>query len=186
MTTRTPDPASPAGQSPLSDAHLEGQVLDLVRDWMRRTHENEAAHTEASIDRGSFESFPASDPVASAVATSDRTPAFVEFDCTMRRRELVFRCATREPDAHRPPPAWTIEGDPGDGSRLTLRVWVEDEPAEGPVPSTLDLEPVHASIRPRQHERRVGAERRTGDRTMPAGFDRRRTGRRAIEGVPAG
>jgi hypothetical protein len=186
MTTDTPDTASPAGQSPQRDALLERQVLDLVRDWMRRTLESEAANTEAAIDRGSFESFPASDPVAPATATSDRAPACVEFDCTMRRRELVFRCATREPDAHRPPPAWTIEGDHGDGCRMTLRVWVEDEPAEGPVPSTLDLEPVHASMRPRQRERRTGTERRTGDRTMPAGFDRRRAGRRAIEGVAAG
>ncbi|RPH44728.1 MAG: hypothetical protein EHM87_09325 [Burkholderiales bacterium] len=185
MTTRSPDAASSAGHDPLSEPRLEQQVLDLVRNWMRRTRENAAAHTEAAIDRGSFESFPASDPVASATSSSDHAPALGEIDCTLRRNELVFRCAPREPDPERAPPAWTIEGDAGDGSRLRMRVWVEDEAPEGPVPSTLDLEPVHASIRPRQVERRGGVERRVRARAMPGGFDRRHAQRRAIEGARA-
>jgi hypothetical protein len=186
MSTRNPDPAYAAGQDRRRDASLEHQVLDLVRNWMRRSLEHTAARTEAAIDRGSFESFPASDPVASATATSDHTPALGEIDCTMQRNELVFRCAAREGDPDRPPPAWTIEGDAGDGTHLKLRVWVEDTSEEGPVPATLELEAVHASIRPRQHERRAGAERRTASRAMPAGFERRHIERRAIEGAPAG
>ena len=186
MRTRSPDPAYAAGQDRRRDASLEHQVLDLVRNWMRRHHEHAATRTEAAIDRGSFESFPASDPVASAIATGDHTPTLGEIDCTMQRNELVFRCAAREGDPDRPPPAWTIEGDTGDGRRLKLRVWVEDTSEEGPVPATLELEAVHASIRPRQHERRGGAERRTASRAMPAGFDRRHIERRAIEGAPAG
>jgi len=185
MSTRSPDPDDAAGQDRRRDASLEHQVLELVRNWMRRHREHAAARTEAAINRGSFESFPASDPVASATATGDHTPALGEIDCTMRRNELVFRCAALETDPDRPPPAWTIEGDTGDGSRLKLRVWVEDLPEEGPVPAMLQLEAVHASIRPRQHERRDGAERRTASRAMPAGFDRRHSARRAIEGAPA-
>jgi hypothetical protein len=185
MSTRSPDPASAAGQDPRRDASLEHQMLDLIRNWMRRNREHAAARTEAAIDRGSFESFPASDPVAPTTDTGDHAPAIGEVDCTMRRNELVFTCAVREADPDRPPPAWTIDGDAGDGTHLRLRVWVEDTPEDGPVPATLRLEPVHASMRPRQQERRAGAERRTQHRTMPAGFDRRRSERRATEGVAA-
>jgi hypothetical protein len=182
-----PNPAPESGQDPLRDAHddtlrdaqLEQQVLNLVRSWLRRSRESDAARTEAAIDRASFESFPASDPVAPAVASAERAPTLEEVDCTMTPRELVFRCAPREPDAGRPPPAWTIEGATGDGGRLRLRVWVDDAPPEAAVPATLELEPEHASIRARREERRSGEERRTLERSMPAGFDRRTAQRRA-------
>jgi hypothetical protein len=174
-----------AGEDPLHDARLEHQVLNLVRNWMRRRREASAAHTEAAIDRGSFESFPASDPVAPAISTAEHAPALEEIDCTMCPDELVFRCATPETDGSRPPPAWTIEGDAPGGGRLRLRVWVDDTKATGAVPQPLELEPVHASIRPRQHERRGGGERRNQSRAMPSGFDRRVAERRVAAG-PAG
>ncbi len=178
--TDTPHPEPSSGSpSPPADGRLEHQVLELVRNWLRRAHEASAAHTEAAIDRGSFESFPASDPVAPAVPSTDREPGLEEIDCTMHVDRLEFRCASREPDASRPPPASTIEGDAPDGRHLRLRVWVDDSsPREG-VPQSLELEPVHASLRARRQERRRGAERRVQARAMPQGFDRRVAQRRA-------
>lgn len=180
-------PARAAGEDgtrehAVADAGFEDKLLELVRNWMRKAREAASDRTEAAIDRASFESFPASDPVAPAAASTDREPALEEVDCTMECDRLVFRCAPREPDAHRAPPAWTLEGRAPDGGRMLLRVWIDDTPREQAVPQTLTLEPVHASIRARQHERRSSAERRVAHRSMPAGFDRRRAERRIAGG----
>jgi hypothetical protein len=188
--TDTPRPEPNSGQDPTrTSAHgstgLEHQVLGLVRNWLRRSHEASGARTEAAIDRGSYESFPASDPVAPAGSSTDREPALEEIDCTMRTDSLEFRCASREPDATRPPPASIIEGDAPGGIRMRLRVWVDGEPPEAGIAQSLDLDPAHASIRPRQAERRAGGERRTRPRAMPAGFDRRVAERRAQDGAGA-
>jgi hypothetical protein len=182
--TDTPSPEpSPGAPCPpadaTSDARLEMQVLALVSDWLHRSREASAAHTEAAIDRGSFESFPASDPVAPAGSSTDREPGLEEIDCTMRLGLLEFRCAAHEPDASRPPPASTIEGEAPDGRRMRLRVWVDDMQAGHGVPQSLELEPVHASLRARLQERRAGADRRSLTRAMPQGFDRRVAPRRA-------
>ena len=183
-TDPTPsDPGRGAG-TPIGDATLERQVLELVRGWMRRSREASAAHTEAAIDRGSFESFPASDPVAPVTSSTDRAPSLERIDCTMTPDELIFRAASVEPDATRGAPAWLIEGAARDGGHLCVRVWVDDSPGRQAVPETLGLERDHASIRPRQHERRSGTDRRTTSRAMPAGFDRRVAERRAADGVP--
>jgi hypothetical protein len=163
------------------DQRLEQQVVNLLRSWIRRSREAASVHTEAALDRASFESFPASDPVAPAAASNDRRPSLEEIDCTMSTGELVFRCASPAGSAtrdDRPPPASVIEGDTADGGRIRVRVWVEDAAPGDAVPSTLELEPVHASLKPNQHERRVGAERRTASRKMPQGFDRRQATRR--------
>ncbi len=180
--TDTPQPEPGSGThaaGAAADPRLEHRVLALLRDWLRRAREASAARTEAALDRGSFESFPASDPVAPAVPSADREPALEEIDCTMRPDRIEFRCAPREPDPSRPPPSSTIEGDAPDGRRLRLRVWVDDMPKDATPAQTLALEPVHASLRPRQHERRSGAERRVHARAMPQGFDRRVAERRA-------
>jgi hypothetical protein len=164
------------------DARLEHQVVNLLRSWLRMSGEASSAHTEAALDRASFESFPASDPVAPAAAPNDRRPSLEQIDCTMSVGLLTFRCTARPDEPlrdDRPPPAWTIEGDAPGGGRLQLRVWVDDATPESAVPATLELEPVHASIRPMDEERRVGTERRTAPRTLPDGFDRRRIQRRA-------
>ena len=182
----TPRPTrSTATTDDVADARLEDQLLHLVRGWLRRSREASAAHTEAAIDRASFESFPASDPVAPAAASSARQPALEEIDCTMRPGLLEFRCASDTPDPSRPPPAWTIEGDAPGGGALRLRVWVDDDAPQEAVPSTLELEPVHASIRASQPDRRSGDERRALSRSMPAGFDRRRSVRRAADAAGA-
>lgn len=171
------DPAdAPAGD----DTALPRQLFALVRHWLRVSREANAARIDASIDRASFESFPASDPVAPAVATGEHEPSLAAVDCTLTPGELVFRLGPRgdSPDALRPPPAFTIEGDTDGDGRLRLCVWVDDVAARDTVPAALELEPVHASIRARQHERRSGVERRSEPRTMPAGFDRRVAERR--------
>jgi len=188
--TDTPRPEPSSGQDPArTSAHggagLEHQVLGLVRNWLRRSHEAGAARTEAAIDRGSYESFPASDPVAPSGSSTDREPALGEIDCTMRTDSLEFRCASREPDASRPPPASIIEGEAPGGNRMRLRVWVDGEPPEAGIARSLELDPAHASIQPRQAERRAGGERRTSPRPMPAGFDRRFAERRARDGAGA-
>jgi len=174
---------TPALDKPLArpGPTLERQVLDLVCNWLRLTREANAAHTDAAIDRGSFESFPASDPVASAVATSEREPTLQVLDCRLSPEVLTFHCAPHsdEPDALRPPPAYTLEGAIGDGSHLRLRVWVDDGPAHDPVPRNLTLEPVHASLRARQHERRSGEERRVAAHAV-AKRERRQAQRRAL------
>ena len=66
--TETPADGRRAGgaDDALADPTMSRQVLDLLRGWVRRSGEASGAVTEAAIDRGSFESFPASDPVASA------------------------------------------------------------------------------------------------------------------------
>lgn len=188
--TDTPRPEPSSGQDPArTSAHggagLEHQVLGLVRNWLRRSHEAGAARTEAAIDRGSYESFPASDPVAPSGSSTDREPALEEIDCTMRADSLEFRCASRKPDATRPPPASIIEGEAPGGIRMRLRVWVDGEPPEAGIAQPLELDPMHSSICPRQVERRAGGERRTSPRPMPAGFDRRFAERRARDGAGA-
>lgn len=183
MTDRS-DATSAGDANPARAARLDRALRELADRWLRRAREAEAARVEAALDRGSFESFPASDPVAPASGPSERGPASAEVDCRLSADQLVFRLAPREPDAGRPPPTWTVEDDVGDGGRVRLRVWVEDAGAADGVPAPLALEPVHASIRPRQHERRSGAERRAGSPPMPAGFDRRRGERRDAAAAP--
>lgn len=173
MTDRSEEDAADAQ---VRDAPpLQRQLLALVRHWLRVSREANAARIDASIDRASFESFPASDPVAPAVATGELEPAVEAIDCTLSPGELRFRLAPHgdAPDALQPPPAFTIEGDADGEGHLRLRVWVEDVAPRDTVPGPLELEPVHASIRARQHERRSGRERRRGARPIPAGFDRR-------------
>jgi len=146
------DPTRESRDTTLREAHLERQVLNLFGNWLRRTHEASAARTEAAIDRASFESFPASDPVAPAAASNDRSPALEEIECTMSPGELVFRSASsgeRHAPDDRPPPAWSSEGELTDGRRVLLRVWVKDTDAQDAVPDTLELEPEHASLRAR-------------------------------------
>lgn len=188
-------PGSEAGQDPTRetegdperDPQFERQLLNLVRSWLRRTREASAARTEAALDRASFESFPASDPVAPAAPQSEREPALEEIDCTMSLATLVFRCAGHDgPRIDRPAPAWTIEGDAPGGGRLRLRIWAEDDEAAG-VPSALELEAVHATMRTRKTERRSVGERRTMLRKLPDGFERRRHQRRgATSGAATG
>lgn len=176
------DPARDTRDTTLREAHLEQKVLNLFGSWLRRTHEASAAHTEAAIDRASFESFPASDPVAPAAASADRSPALEEIDCTMSAGELVFRVApASERQAHdeRPPPAWSSEGELSDGRRILLRVWVAETAVQETVPDTLELEPEHASLRARGQDRRNGRERRVHARRVPEGFERRNAHRRS-------
>lgn len=182
------DPTRETQDDPQRDLRLEHQLLNLVRSWLRRTREASAVHTEAALDRASFESFPASDPVAPAASQTEREPSLEEIDCTMSIATLVFRCAGRDgPRVDRPEPAWTIEGDAPGAGRLRVRIWVEDADAAADVPSALELEPVHASMRPQMHERRVAGERRTVSRKLPDGFERRRHQRRgAASGAHAG
>jgi hypothetical protein len=190
--THVPDPTSDSrgagsAEDALSDPTMSRQLLDLVRGWMRISGEASGAKTEAAIDRGSFESFPASDPVASAIATAERAPSEECVDCTMTVDALTFRrSGTNDTQGSRPPPAYTLEADVPGGGSLTIRVWVDDVAPQAAVPEALELEPVHASIRPRQQERRVGDERRAEERNMPAGFDRRIAQRRSATGQTAG
>lgn len=188
-------PGSEAGQDPTRetegdpkrDPQFERQLMNLVRSWLRRTREASAARTEAALDRASFESFPASDPIAPAAAQREREPALEEIDCTMSLATLVFRCAGHDgPRVDRPAPAWTIEGDAPGGGRLHLRIWAEDDEGAG-VPSALELEPVHASMRAQNTQRRRVGERRTISRQLPDGFERRRHQRRgAASGAETG
>jgi len=180
------DPTRETRDTTLREAHLERQVLNLFGNWLRRTHEASGAHTEAAIDRASFESFPASDPVAPAAASNDRSPALEEIECTMSPGELVFRCAPsgeRQGPDDRPPPAWSSEGDLSDGRRILLRVWVTDAGARDTVPDTLELEPEHASLRARGNDRRSGHERRVRSGKAPGGVERRHALRRVSEGA---
>lgn len=177
--TDTPN-APEGGGDPSRDAARVHPLLELVADWLRRARTAESTRVEATIDRGSFESFPASDPVATATATGERQPGLQAVDCTMRPDRLTFRLAPREAETGRPPPAWTVESEAGDGGRMSLRVWVLDgSEADTPVPAALELEPVHASLRPRGHDRRGGMDRRLAAGPMPAGADRRRGERRS-------
>lgn len=48
MSTRSPDPAYGDGQDRRRDASLEHQVLDLVRNWMRKNRELAARCLRAS------------------------------------------------------------------------------------------------------------------------------------------
>ena len=179
------DPTRETRDTTLREAQLERQVLNLFGNWLRRTHEVSGAHTEAAIDRASFESFPASDPVSPAAASNDRSPALEEIECTMSPGELVFRCAGGERHApeDRPPPAWSSEGELSDGRRIRLQVWVDDVGARDAVPDTLALEPEHASLRARGEDRRNQRERRRRSGKPPGGTDRRHAQRRMTEGA---
>jgi len=191
MSRTTPATAAPGEPAARPGPTLERLVLDLVCNWLRTSREADAAHTDAAIDRGSFESFPASDPVASAVATSEREPTLQVLDCRLSPGVLSFHCAPHgdEPDALRTTPAYLLEGTTPDGFHLRLRVWVDDAPARDSVPHNLTLEPVHASLRARQHERRNGDERRVQATATPGRRERRLAQRRAglrDDGGPAG
>jgi hypothetical protein len=157
-------------------ASVDKRLLGIVHDWVDRAIEAERDHLEAELDRASFESFPASDPVAPAVTSQRRAPFRIH--CEVSGSRLSFSRAPRNEDptgpAVRRDPSDTIEGTTASGARVRIEVHLQPDEAS---PESLELPPEHASAVARDEERRIGAERRIAERKhgneRRSGADRR-------------
>ena len=138
-------------------AELEHKLAGVVLRWVRAFREAETARLQAMVDRASYDSFPASDPVAPAAsAESDDAPQQIE--CVINGDCLTLRClprgamassqsATHDADL-------SFDGELPDGGTLHVRVRVQALPsaqdAVGKSEATLPDEPVHAGEVPAQ------------------------------------
>lgn len=129
---------------------LEHKLAGVVLRWVRAYREAEAARRQASIDRASYDSFPASDPVAPATSMeADDAPQEVE--CVIKGDCMTLHClphGARTSQGSAPGSDLSFEGELPDGGLLRVQVRVEALPSaqtavedsEGNLPS----EPVHA------------------------------------------
>lgn len=177
---------------------LDDRLLATVLDWIGRLEQAESELLEAELDRASFESFPASDPVAPAVASSRRRSA-LRIDCEIADDRLVFSRALRTDDAAsvatRGEPDEVIEGESHSGVQISLALSHADRTPDNSTPQPIELPAEHASLRPKQskhgdgsrsaqrlqqgakqsrNDKRSGEERRIA--TMPPPSQERRSG----------
>jgi hypothetical protein len=133
--------------SPGGEAAAIERLGQLVLDWLSRMQEAERAYVEAELDRASFESFPASDPMSPATAAHRQTT--LKVDCVIDDDRIAFTRALRTDDAASPaagrPVLETldVEGPDGTHIEITLRQGKGDEHAAR-EPLELPLE--HASL----------------------------------------
>jgi hypothetical protein len=166
--------AGPKGRG--TDRQPGAQVASLVMAWIAEVQASEGEYREAELDRASFESFPASDPVAPATA-SQGTSA-LRLECVVSDDRLTFCRTPRSDDAASPgggAPQDRLEFETADGLRVVVVVRRSDD--EDPGREPLELPHEHASIEGREDERRSGDDRRT-DTDGPQGGrrDERRSG----------
>jgi hypothetical protein len=171
------DQKKPSNSSRRDSGALNKPLLGLLFDWIDQVQAAAREHLEAELDRASFESFPASDPAAPSMASQHRSA--VRIDCVVAEDRVTFTRALRTDDtgpAVRGEATESIEGETPSGVRVSIDVRrrVEEDAA---APQSLELEPEHASILPRQEERRSGNDRRTASappqRERRGGSDRR-------------
>ena len=148
MTDQKSSPAS---------VELEHKLAAVVLRWVRAYREAEAARLQAMVDRASYDSFPASDPVAPAASVeSDEAPQQIE--CVINGDCLTLRCLPRGATATSHPSTrdadLSFDGEMPDGAMLHVLVHVQSLPsAEGAVEkseATLPSEPVHAGEVPKR------------------------------------
>lgn len=137
---------------------FDGRLLAVLYEWIDRVQEADREHLEAELDRGSFESFPASDPVASAVATQRRTT--VRIECEIDDDRLTFSRGLRTedpggPDVHGALSAM-LEGETPSGVRVRIAIHSRDGDQTATTPENLAIPPEHASIAPQQDRDRGG------------------------------
>jgi hypothetical protein len=152
---------------------VDRHLLGIVLEWIDRVQVADREHVEAELDRASFESFPASDPVAPSLASQRRST--VRIDCEVSEDRLTFCRALRTDDPTGPEvrgePTDTLEGETPSGVRVRISVRTRAVDPQDAVPESLELPPEHASIDARQQERRIGSERRV--RSQRPGNERR-------------
>lgn len=134
-----------------ANAELEHKLAGVVLRWVRAYREAETARLQAMVDRASYDSFPASDPVAPA-ASAESNDAPQEIECVINGACLTLRCLPRGATASKQTPVGdgdlSFDGQLPDGGMLHVRVLVQSLPsAEEAVEkseATLPTEPVHA------------------------------------------
>lgn len=142
-----------------ASAELEHKLAGIVLRWVRAFREAETARLQAAVDRASYDSFPASDPVAPAASVeSDNAPQ--EIECVINGDCLTLRCLPRGATASNRASAGdgdlSFDGQLPDGGMLHVRVVVQSLPsAEEAVErseATLPARPVHAGELPARGE----------------------------------
>ena len=139
-----------------ASTELEHKLAGVILRWVHEYREAETARLQAIVDRASYDSFPASDPVAPATSVeSDDAPQ--ELECVIDGDRITLRCLPR---GARTPQTVTGNADldfngelPG-GGLLHVRVQVLSLPsAQAAIEkseATLPDEPVHAGEVPAQ------------------------------------
>jgi hypothetical protein len=157
-----------------------GQIASLVMGWIEDVQASNREHLEAELDRASFESFPASDPVAPA--STNQRASTLRLECLVSDDRLTFRRTARSDDSASPErgaPYDRLELETPDGMVIIVEVRRDNDTDEERL-DPLELPPEHASIVSRQDERRSGEDRRMSDgqRESPANGQRneRRSG----------
>ena len=121
-------------------------IARIVLDWLARMQLAEREYVEAELDRASFESFPASDPVAPATDMQRRTRLHI--DCMLSEDRLSFARARRSDDNDSPAASGerveTLEIEMPEGLRVVIDVRQADA-ATNPGREPLELPPEHAS-----------------------------------------
>lgn len=137
-------------------SELERKLAGVLGRWLQATRSAEKARREALLDRASYDSFPASDPVAPASMTEPERETQV-IDCVIDGDSMTLRCAPHGASAaldaagHRA----DLEFDAVDaaGEAVHVRIHVHTVPsAEGAIArseATLPDQPVHAGPVPR-------------------------------------
>ena len=129
----------------------EHKLVGVIWHWLRAYRVAEAARREALLDRASYDSFPASDPVAPA-ASADPETDDQSIECVIDNDQLTLRClprgSTPAPQANGGEPDLEFEGSRPDGGQLHVRIHLRSVPsAQGAVErseATLPDDPVHA------------------------------------------
>ena len=174
-----PDPTLESVAAKAGD--MEQKLAAVIGHWLRANRVAEAARREAVLDRASYDSFPASDPIAPAALCDPETDA-QQLECVIDGDELTLRCAPRgatAPDQVARVPTLTLQGERSDGGRLEVRVHVRSMPsaeqAVGHSEAALPDDPVHAGpvTGPVAGERRWGERRAGGTRRGIVPVERR-------------
>ena len=129
----------------------ERKLAGVIWHWLRAYRVAEAARREALLDRASYDSFPASDPVAPA-ASGDPETDDQAIECLIDNDQLTLRCLPRgvtpTPAVEGAEPDLEFEGERPDGGQLHVRIRIRSVPsAQDAVErseATLPDNPVHA------------------------------------------
>ena len=129
---------------------MQHKLAGVIWYWLQANRTAEAARRESMLDRASYDSFPASDPIAPAALCDPENEA-QEVECVIDADRLTLRCvpqgATKADHAAREPEL-EFESERPDGGRLHVRVHVCAVPsAQNAVDqsdATMPDRPVHA------------------------------------------
>jgi hypothetical protein len=151
--TVSKDDVKTAGSTGGKAGDPAAQLAALVMGWIEDVQAANQEHLEAELDRASFESFPASDPVAAA--STNQRASTLRLECLVADDRLTFCRTARSDDSASPErgePYDRLELETPDGMVIIVEVRRDDDADEERL-DPLELPPEHASIVSRQDER---------------------------------